>query len=240
MKIISVSGAEGAGKDTTANYVVEALEKEGIKAKRFSFGSGIYEETSAAFDVPIELLQNRTTKETPHPSLTLGQCADEKYVKIARHAIAKLREREAPIEMDEPLSPREMLQTWGTEYRRESEHGQKDYWIARTLAQIHKEKNTVWICSDARHTMEFDVLRPLKAAFLRINLDTHDNNDKNFLNNGHPSKWEWRLEKFDCVITAIDGQPEKGCKEVLAHTKIHLAAIEKLDAQTRRDKEMSI
>lgn len=117
--IIALHAQPRAGKDT--------LGKELIKHfgfVRFSFAGPLYEEVSAAFDAPIELLESDDWKKRPQGSLRLINCTDPDFCEVAKaHGIA----------VEEPLTSRQVLQLWGTEYRR---HQQKDYWTNKMWERL--------------------------------------------------------------------------------------------------------
>jgi len=100
-----------AGKDTLAK---ELIEHHGFV--RFSFAGPLYEEVSQAFGAAIELLESDDWKKRPQKSLALLNCNDPAF----RGLMESLG-----FTMDEPLTSRQILQNWGTEYRR---HQNKSYW----------------------------------------------------------------------------------------------------------------
>jgi len=115
MHIIGLAGAAGSGKDTVAKHLRRA---HGYKV--FSFSDALYREVSEAFGVPIEFLQDRRSKETRADVLCLAACIDRVF---SGQVYRLLKGR---INPSEPLSPRQVLQWWGTEYRR----GQNPrYWL---------------------------------------------------------------------------------------------------------------
>lgn len=134
MIILGLAGLAGCGKDTVADYLVARYGYE-----KFAFSDALYREVTDAFGLSSEeLLRDRTMKEEPAEYLALKNCQDEGYVKVGRSLIA----RENPgtfFNLDQvALSPRFVLQTWGTEYRRAQD---PDYWVKKTaewLAAVPK------------------------------------------------------------------------------------------------------
>ncbi len=129
MKLIGITGRAGAGKDTVADYLVENYDF----VKR-GFADPLYEEVSAAFtsgrSAAEPYLRKRETKETDVPFLALGNCHDGAFIICA---VKKLDAECAAAGIDRykypttvPLSPRWILQTWGTEYRRGQD---PNYWV---------------------------------------------------------------------------------------------------------------
>lgn len=109
MMIIGLSGYAGSGKDLFAE-----LASEVIWCARLAFADALRLEIARAFGIsPGELLRN---KERPNPHLRPPWCTDLAFAEIM---IARGRDT---------YSPREILQLWGTEYRRAQD---PRYWITR-------------------------------------------------------------------------------------------------------------
>lgn len=120
MMLIGLSGPAGVGKDTIADYLVET---HGFT--KFSFSDALYREVSEAFDIPIEELQRRETKELSHVRLQSRYCADESFRAIMLDAL--------PM-WEHEFSPRWVLQRWGTDYRRAQD---PEYWSKKTASWVH-------------------------------------------------------------------------------------------------------
>lgn len=133
MIIVGTAGRAGAGKDTVADHLVA---HHGFK--KFSFSDTVYTEVMEAFDVSESLLRNRETKDTPTFSLSLYRCKDTFFVGVA---LAQLEKKYPSIPTPElnhhALSPREVLQWWGTEYRRAQD---PDYWIKKSQLWLDSVK----------------------------------------------------------------------------------------------------
>lgn len=141
-KVVGLVGLRGSGKDTAAQFLVD------LGWRRIAFADALYIEVAEAFGVTVEFLQRRETKETPQPELALVKCQDQMFVgRFLAHEDAKAFEAGATLDPVEqllkPRSPREILQVWGTEYRREM--CGDEYWRAkvRTLVKAHPEVNFV-------------------------------------------------------------------------------------------------
>ena len=117
MMLIGMSGKAGHGKDAVADYLQETYG-----FIKFGFADPLYEEVRVAYGLAEEEKQwmlKRENKETPWEKLALRHCTDKDFVLIMN--------REFPeLEDDAPISPRTVLQVWGTEYRREQD---PDYWV---------------------------------------------------------------------------------------------------------------
>ena len=112
MMLIGLAGSAGTGKDTVADYLVEQYG-----FTKFSFSDALYREVSGAFGITVCDLKDREKKERPHQLLTPDDCKDSNFYDIM------LRNGMHPVQQ---VSPRWVLQRWGTEYRRAQD---PDYWV---------------------------------------------------------------------------------------------------------------
>jgi hypothetical protein len=131
MIVLGLAGSAGSGKDTVADYLAR---RYGFV--KFSFSDALYREVALAFNLEDEsLLRDRATKEVPTDRLMLCKCDDIAFVDLAQRLIVA----DMFLPRDErPLSPRQILQWWGTEYRRRLD---PNYWIKETdrwLLGLHK------------------------------------------------------------------------------------------------------
>ena len=117
--IIGLTGAAGSGKDSVADILVA---ERGFH--RIAFADALYDEVSTAFNVSVEFLKNRETKEKRSPRLSLGHCMDGDFARVVRET---RHGGNRPIGHSSiPYSPRQILQWWGTDYRRAQ---RESYWI---------------------------------------------------------------------------------------------------------------
>jgi hypothetical protein len=128
MLIIGLHGRAGVGKDTIADYLVR---KYGFV--KFACADPLRREVQAAFSLPdLSLFEDRSQKEVPTERLSLINCQDDEFVGRVIQLVADSIVLEPgtlwrnPLHV--PLSPRQIMQWWGTEYRR----GQNPrYWLDR-------------------------------------------------------------------------------------------------------------
>lgn len=114
MLVLGLAGYAGSGKDTVADYLVA---RYGFI--KFSFSDQLYAEVQQAFGLPDQkLLRDRATKEVATPLLCGNQCVDGAFAKVMIGLGIK--------DGSEWHSPRNILQWWGTEYRRKQD---PDYWL---------------------------------------------------------------------------------------------------------------
>jgi hypothetical protein len=130
-QIIGICGFIGSGKDTAADYLVNFHE-----FRRDSFAATLKDAVAAVFGWDRELLEGRT--------------------KAAR----EWREQVDPwwarrLDMPE-LTPRLVLQLWGTEVCRRSFHD--DIWIASLEARLRNSKDNI-VISDCRFPNEIKAIK---------------------------------------------------------------------------------
>ena len=155
MLVLGLSGQAGCGKDTVANYL---QKRYGFKV--FAFSDQLYREVAEAYglsdDVPYredaphiserDMLRSRAHKEVPTERLALKRLYDlpevpNAFEPIARRLLARAHPDTFMALSDIPLSPRQVLQWWGTEFRRAQD---PDYWLKQTTAWLNKQRNTLY------------------------------------------------------------------------------------------------
>lgn len=114
--LIALVGLAGAGKDTLADHLVD---RHGYYKR--GFATPLYEEVARAFGVTIEWLADRTRKEVPQTALMLNNAMEREP-----EFVYDMFDEGVPPTL--PLSPRQVLQWWGTEYRRSRD---ENYWIRK-------------------------------------------------------------------------------------------------------------
>ncbi|MHB1642041.1 MAG: deoxynucleotide monophosphate kinase family protein [Acidithiobacillus sp.] len=195
--IIGLTGAAGSGKDSVADILVA---KHGFQ--RIAFADCLYEEVSTAFNVPIDFLKNRDTKESPTLRLALGCCADEEFCRVVM--------RVCGVSRGAAWSPRQILQWWGTEYRRAQ---REPYWIDKVRDRILSNGSLGWVITDVRFQNEADLVQELGGQLglvLRPGIEPVAN---------HVSEEFWQTCSPDVVIQ------NDGTLEDLAGTVNVLATI---------------
>lgn len=136
MLVLGLAGQARSGKDTVAAHLAK---KYGFIP--FSFSDRLYEEVADAFmlDDP-DSLRRPETKEAPHPQLRLarliaGSGGNHPFADVARPLISALYP-DTFVDLDGiELTPRQVLQWWGTQYRRRQD---PDYWLKQATAWLHR------------------------------------------------------------------------------------------------------
>lgn len=180
--IIGICGLIGAGKDTAADYLVNF---HGFK--RDSFAASLKDAVSAVFGWERELLEGRT-----------------------KHA-REWREEIDPwwsIRLSMPsLTPRSVLQLWGTEVCRQGFHD--SIWIASLENRIRKSQDNI-VISDCRFPNEIDAIRNVGGRVIRIvrgpdpdwfnTARLHMDQMKLKYPDVHASEFSWAATEFDAII----------------------------------------
>lgn len=125
---IALSGLAGTGKDTVADALVTHAG-----FTKLAFADALRREVAHAFELGDQygILSARATKELPHERLALGWCTDLEFVRAVNAAAFA---GAMPLgELDAPRSPRQIMQWWGTEYRRSQ---QPNYWSTKVAMHI--------------------------------------------------------------------------------------------------------
>ena len=181
IKVVGLIGLKGSGKDTCAQYLVE--EKE---FKRAAFADKLYKEVAEAFNVSVEFLGNRDTKETPLKELTIANCKDSKFGAIIqelknKELAVQRAEQNAAIERGDPvlevvlpdtfginewLSPRQVMQFWGTDYKRK--YVQDAYWLDVVRNEIFNNPQN-YVITDVRFNNEANFIEGLNGQIVESN-----------------------------------------------------------------------
>jgi len=147
-KVVGLVGLRGSGKDTAAKFLMAC------GWRRIAFADALYLEVATAFNVTVEFLQRRDTKESPLPELALANCQDPLFVECflayEEKGRAQFVQDSVPREeqLRQPRSPREILQVWGTEYRRVM--FRDDYWREQVHQVIAADPTTNFVITDVR------------------------------------------------------------------------------------------
>lgn len=180
--IIGICGLIGAGKDTAADYLVNFHE-----FKRDSFAATLKDAVASVFGWDRELLEGRT--------------------KQAR----EWREQVDPWwaeRLNMPnLTPRLVLQLWGTEVCRKGFHD--DIWIASVENKMRQSKDNI-VISDCRFPNEIASIRRAGGKVIRIARGAdpkwfslakiHPENMSKIYPEVHASEYSWAHTEFDVVI----------------------------------------
>lgn len=166
--IIGLTGLAGVGKDTVADLLVTHCG-----FRKLAFADALRGELAASFGIDLRLLTDPATKNTPTPALTLRK-GDSRAFADAVIAAYTLRGEapKAPAEwtafLDEPRSPRRMMQWWATEYRRRQS---ARYWtqqLAARLIAYRRDGGLRFVITDCRFDNEVDTLRAMGGRIWQV------------------------------------------------------------------------
>ena len=167
LQIIALTGLAGTGKDTAADILATHCG-----FTKLAFADALRTEVQAAFNVPAELLTRRDLKEMPTAALAFVECTDMGFIgAVAR--IEMMRGRALTWSwMEAQRSPREVLQLWGTEYRRAQ---RINYWLEalrQSITQRHALDGRTRFCiSDCRFENEAAMIRAMGGVVWQITRD---------------------------------------------------------------------
>ena len=185
--IIGIAGFQGSGKDTIADYLQNI---HGFK--RDSFAATLKDAVAAVFGWDRELLEGRTKE-----SRAWRETVDEWWA----------------IRLAMPnLTPRLVLQLWGTEVARRAFHD--DTWIASLEYKLQKAHSDI-VITDVRFPNEIQAVRRAGGVVIRVvrgpEPDWYETalganagivSDQELLKQLgiHPSETAWIGTHFDAVI----------------------------------------
>jgi hypothetical protein len=167
--IIGIAGFQGSGKDTIADYLQNIYG-----FKRDSFANTLKDAVSAVFGWDRELLEGRTTE-----SRTWREQVDPWWAE----------------RLNMPnLTPRYVLQVWGTEVARKSFHD--DTWIASLENKLRKTSNDI-VISDVRFPNEIAAIKRAGGVVIRVTRGPEPEwyELAKIVNQGPNGNTIWRLSK---------------------------------------------
>ena len=176
-KIISIAGLIGSGKDTAADYLCTF---HGFK--RMSFGGALKDAVSKIFNWDRESIEGAT-----------------KHSREWREQIDTWWANRLNIPH---LTPRWVLQQWGTEVARKSFHD--DIWIASVENKLRNLNQDI-VITDCRFQTELDAIKNAGGITIR----THRGKDP-----------EW-IETATCLNTTDDEDVKYFCRKLLEGKNIH-------------------
>ena len=180
--IIGVCGLIGSGKDTIADYLVNIHQ-----FRRDSFAASLKDAVAAVFGWDRDMLEGRS------------RSSREWREKVDSWWAARLNMPH--------LTPRWVLQYWGTEVLRRGFH--EDIWVASLENKLRRSSDDV-VISDCRFPNEVAALRRSGGYVIRV----HRGNTPEWWGTAvvnpelmpqvypevHASEWAWAATDFDRVI----------------------------------------
>ena len=204
--IIGFDGFIGSGKDTAADYLVNF---HGFR--RDSFANTLKDAVSHVFGWDRTLLEGRTAE-----ARSWREQVDEWWAN----------------RLDMPnLTPRLMLQLWGTEVCRSGFHD--DIWIASLENKIRKTKDNI-VISDVRFPNEIKAIHNAGGLVVRIKrgVDPEWYNDAVNMNAGQ-SNMSWMISKSRIEKLNIHASETAWVGGNIDHTVYNDSTIDDLFAQIK-------
>jgi len=137
--IIGICGFIGSGKDTIADYLVNVRQ-----FRRMSFAGTLKDAVSAVFGWDRELLEGRTQE-----SRVWREQRDEWWSQ----------------RLGRDITPRQVLQQWGTEVGRQAYHD--EIWVASLENRLRNSQNNV-VITDCRFPNEILAIRQAQGLVIRV------------------------------------------------------------------------
>ena len=160
--VIGLTGPMGSGKDTVADLLTTHCG-----AHKLAFADALRAEIVEAYCIEHVYLTRRETKEHPISALALRRCLDTAFV--GRMIIQHQLFNDDQLDLDAPRSPRQIMQWWGTEYRRATQPG---YWVSKAAQHIHwlhkALRSRLVVITDVRFDDESHLVRSLGGQIWQI------------------------------------------------------------------------
>lgn len=197
LHIIGLCGHINAGKDSVGQILVAHAG-----FRQMSFAGPLKAEASEAFQVEPAVFVRREQKEQPMQELALERCSDQAFVAMA---LLHLVEREPGVpraqQLARPRSPRQIMQLWGTEYRRAQK---PNYWARRVCSHISYLHDALresrFVVTDVRFPNEAESLRNMGGKIWQIK---RPGADQGTAGDGHVSRNDGSQFAPDAVINNV-------------------------------------
>jgi hypothetical protein len=170
--LIALTGHAGAGKDTTADLLVAH-----VRFRKLAFADALRGEVSNAFSVSLDDLNAPHLKNVATVALRMRLAPRDFLAAVVLSLSAASPNHRTPLSdawLDEPRSPRQIMQWWGTEYRRAQS---PSYWtqqLIRNLAYYRREGETRFVVTDVRFDNEAHALRMAGAVLWQVMRPGHN------------------------------------------------------------------
>ena len=162
--VIGLTGPAGCGKDTVAQLLATHLG-----FAHLAFADALRVEVAIAYGIDHSMLTRRDTKEVPTEALAFDRCKDMAFVGAMLRITKSAGSESIEQGMEGARSPRQIMQWWGTDYRRQ--HSGDHYWTRTLTHCIHAQQQAQqWrhVVSDVRFPNEADAIRALGGVIWQV------------------------------------------------------------------------
>lgn len=155
--ILGLTGFAGAGKDTVADLLVTHA-----RFRKMAFADALRAEVADGFGVLVSDLAEPSLKSRPSAALCMRRAPRDFLAAVVLSLSAAAPDHRTPLSdewLDVPRTPRQILQWWGTEYRR-AQHDR--YWTRAMLSRLvacQRAGETRFVITDVRFDNEADMVR---------------------------------------------------------------------------------
>ena len=207
-QIIGIVGFIGSGKDTVADYLVNF---HGYK--RESFANSLKDAVSQVFGWPRELLEGRTKE-----SREWRETRDEWWSK----------------RLKQDITPRYVLQYWGTEVVRKGFHD--DMWVASLEHRLLNSQNDI-VITDCRFPNEIKAIRSAGGRVIRIKRGPEPVwfDDARSMNKGPSRNMSWALSKHNIEELGVHASETAWVGQKFDATLNNDGSLDELYSQIERD-----
>lgn len=164
--IIGLTGFAGVGKDTVADLLVTHLG-----FRKLAFADALRGEIAEGFQVDPVYLSHPSTKGLPIAALAMNRAPTPFLGAVALSVGSDGRDALGYLStawLEEPRSPRQIMQWWGTEFRRQ-QHPR--YWtqimLAR-LAEMSRNGASRFVVTDVRFENEADTVHAAGGTLWQV------------------------------------------------------------------------
>ncbi len=164
--LVALTGPKGSGKDTVADILVADLSY-----RKIAFADALRTEVDDYWPgVTIAMLTEPATKEHPITALAFERCMNPSFVDMVWRVMKFTREQ-----MAAPRSPREIMQLWGTEFRRAQN---PDYWVQRLTDEVALRNAEIttpdrWVITDCRFDNEVNMVNRARGQLWQVTRPGH-------------------------------------------------------------------
>ncbi len=164
--IYGLTGFASVGKDTVADLLVEHL-----RFRKMAFADALRGEVANGFGIDLVHLLRPETKHHPLTALAMRRAPHEFLAAVVLALSVAAPDHRLVLSdewLDAPRSPRQIMQWWGTEYRRAQE---PRYWTRRLLERVvyhQRDGELRFVITDCRFANEVDTLLAMGGELWQI------------------------------------------------------------------------